>query len=102
MVGTTAGKYRIVEKIGQGGMGIVYRAVDESLDRQVAIKVLSPELVADDLVRRFRAEAVALAKVNHPNIAAVYELFHHDDRLLMVMELVCGQTFEQLIERHGA
>src|SRR3954470_5928973 len=102
MVGKTLGKYRIVEKIGRGGMGVVYRGVDETLDRQVAIKAISPELVEEDLVRRFRAEAVTLAKVNHPNIATVYELFREDDSLLMVMELVRGQTFEQLIERTGA
>ena len=101
MVGKTLGKYRIVEKIGRGGMGIVYRGVDETLDRQVAIKAISPELVEDDLVRRFHAEAVTLARVNHPNIATVFELFRDDDLLLMVMELVSGQTFEQLID-HSA
>ena len=101
MVGKTLGKYRIIEKIGRGGMGVVYRGVDETLDRQVAIKAISPELVEDDLVRRFRAEAVTLAKVNHQNIATVYELFRDEDRLLMVMELVSGQTFEQLIEQTG-
>ena len=101
MVGKTLGKYRIVEKIGRGGMGVVYLGVDETLDRRVAIKAISPELVEDDLVRRFRAEAVTLARVNHPNIATVYELFRDDDRLLMVMELVNGQTFEQLIDRTG-
>ena len=101
MVGKTLGKYRIIEKIGRGGMGVVYRGVDETLDRQVAIKAISPDLVEDDLVRRFRAEAVTLAKVNHQNIATVYELFRDEDRLLMVMELVSGQTFEQLIEQTG-
>ena len=64
MVGKTLGKYRIIEKIGRGGMGIVYRGVDETLDRQVAIKAISPELVEDDLVRRFRAEAVACSPGN--------------------------------------
>jgi len=102
MVGKTLGKYRILDKIGRGGMGVVYRGIDETLDREVAIKAISPELVEDDLVRRFRAEAVTLAKVNHPNIASVYELFRDDDRLLMVMELVRGQTFEQLITETGA
>jgi serine/threonine-protein kinase len=101
MVGKTLGKYRILEKIGRGGMGVVYLGVDETLDRHVAIKAISPELVEEDLVRRFRAEAVMLAKVNHPNIAMVYELFRDDDRLLMVMELVRGQTFEQLMEHTG-
>jgi hypothetical protein len=101
MVGKTLGKYRILDKIGRGGMGVVYRGIDETLDREVAIKAISPELVEDDLVRRFRAEAVTLAKVNHPNIATVYELFRDDDNLLMVMELVRGQTFEQLITGAG-
>jgi hypothetical protein len=101
MVGKTLGKYRILDKIGRGGMGVVYRGIDETLDREVAIKAISPELVEDDLVRRFRAEAVTLARVNHPNIASVYELFRDDDRLLMVMELVRGQTFEQLITETG-
>ena len=101
MVGKTLGKYRILDKIGRGGMGVVYRGIDETLDREVAIKAISPELVEDELVRRFRAEAVTLAKVNHPNIASVYELFRDDDRLLMVMELVRGQTFEQLITEAG-
>src|SRR4051812_45024425 len=81
MVGKTLGKYRIIDKIGRGGMGIVYLAVDETLDRQVAIKAISPELVEGELVKRFRAEAVTLAKVNHPNIATVYELFRDDDQL---------------------
>ncbi len=101
MVGKTFGKYRIVEKIGRGGMGIVYRGVDETLDREVAIKVISPELVDEALVRRFRAEAQTLARVNHPNIAAVYDLFRDDDQLLMVMELVRGQSLEQFLERSG-
>jgi serine/threonine-protein kinase len=102
VVGKTIGKYQLVEKIGRGGMGVVYRAVDETLDRQVAIKAISPELVEDELVKRFRSEAVTLARVNHPNIATVYELFRDEDQLLMVMELVRGETFEQLIERSGA
>src|SRR5580765_269741 len=102
MIGKTVGKYRIVEKIGRGGMGIVYCGVDETLDRRVAIKVINPELVDDEHVRRIRAEAQTLARVNHANIATVYELFRDDDQLLMVMELVRGQSFEQLLERSGA
>src|SRR5262245_52395010 len=96
--GQILGKYRIVEKLGRGGMGTVYRAVDETLDREVAVKLINPDLVEDDLVKRFRAEAVILARLNHPNIATVYELNREGDQLLMVMELVRGQTFEHLLE----
>lgn len=101
MIGTTVGKYRFVEKLGAGGMGTVYRAVDETLERQVAIKVLNAGLEGDAL-QRFRSEAVTLARLNHPRIAHLYELAGDNDRLLMVMELVGGQTLEQLIATGGA
>ncbi len=58
MIGTTVGKYRIVDKLGRGGMGTVYKAVDQTLDREVAIKVLNPDLTDADVLKRFRAEAV--------------------------------------------
>jgi eukaryotic-like serine/threonine-protein kinase len=74
MLGRVISHYRIVARIGAGGMGVVYRAHDEQLERDVAIKVLSPGTLADDAARRrFRREALALAKLNHPNIEAVYE-----------------------------
>jgi serine/threonine-protein kinase len=102
MLGRTIGKYRIVDKIGRGGMGTVYRAIDETLDRDVAIKVLNPDLAETEVVRRFRAEAVTLARLNHPGIATIYELFRTDADLLMVMEFVRGDTFDRIIERDGA
>jgi len=69
MIGQTLGHYLIVEEIGAGGMGVVYRAHDEQLDRDVALKVLPPGLLADEAARkRFRNEALALAKLNHPKI----------------------------------
>jgi serine/threonine-protein kinase len=102
MIGTTVGKYRIVEKLGRGGMGTVYKAVDETLDRDVAIKVLNPDLTDQSVLKRFRAEAVTLARLNHPGIATIYELHHHhDDELLMVMEFVRGETFHDLSDRLG-
>jgi eukaryotic-like serine/threonine-protein kinase len=100
--GQTVGKYRVVERVGRGGMGIVYRAVDETLSREVAIKSLNPEVNEPDVARRFRAEAVTVARLNHPGIATVYELFQHEDHWLMVMEFVRGETLEALIERVGA
>ena len=102
MIGETIGKYRIVARLGRGGMGTVYRAVDETLDRDVAIKVLNPGLTETDLLRRFRAEAITLARLNHPNIATLFELTEHEGNMLMVMEFVRGETFEKVSDRLGA
>src|ERR1039458_5081391 len=89
VVGQRLGHYRIVEKIGAGGMGDVYRAHDEHLDREVAIKVLLPETVADDRsLKRFHNEAIALSRLNHPNICAIYDVGKHADRQFIVMELL--------------
>ena len=101
MIGTSIGKYRIVGQLGRGATGIVYKAVDETLDREVAIKVLNPHLADADIVKRFRAEATILARLNHPDIAIIYELLQRDTDLLMVMELVRGETLEGLCERAG-
>src|SRR5688500_7642328 len=101
MIGTVIGKYRIVGQLGRGATGIVYRAVDETLDREVAIKVLNPQLADADIVKRFRSEATILARLNHPEIAVIYELLHRDTDLLMVMELVRGESLEQLCEHAG-
>jgi len=74
MLDRTFSHYRIVEKIGAGGMGVVYRAHDEQLDRDVAIKVLPPGTLSDENARRrFRREAMALARLNHPHVGAVYD-----------------------------
>ena len=101
MVGKTVGKYRVLERIGRGGMGTVYKAVDETLDRLVAIKVLNSEFSDADVLKRFRAEAVTLARLNHPGIATIYELHRQEDELMMVMEFVRGETFHQLADRVG-
>jgi eukaryotic-like serine/threonine-protein kinase len=101
MIGKTIGKYRIVERLGRGGMGTVYKAVDETLDREVAVKVLNPELTDTEVMKRFRAEATTLAKLNHPEIATIFEIFRSDTDLLMVMELVRGETLDQLGQRCG-
>src|SRR5687767_1601591 len=101
MVGTSIGKYRFVAQLGRGGMGTVYKAVDDTLDREVAIKVLNPELADTEVMTRFRAEATTLARLNHPHIATIYELYRRDHDLLMVMEFVKGETLERLLERCG-
>lgn len=90
MIGSTVGKYRIVEKLGRGGMGTVYKAVDVTLDREVAVKILNPDVGDATLMARFRAEATTLARLNHPQIATIFEIYQSDTDLLMVMELVRG------------
>jgi hypothetical protein len=75
--------------------------VDQTLGREVAIKALNPDLAETDNLKRFRAEATILARLNHPDIATIYELFHSGTELLMVMELICGETLEQLSNRIG-
>jgi serine/threonine-protein kinase len=102
MIGTTIGKYRILAQLGRGATGIVYRALDETLDREVAIKVLNPDLANAEIVKRFRTEAALLARLNHADIAIIYELVQRETDLLMVMELVRGESLEQLCERLGA
>jgi serine/threonine-protein kinase len=101
MIGTIVGKYRVVDQLGRGATGIVYKAIDETLDREVAIKALNPDLADSDIIRRFRAEATTLAKLSHPDIATIYELLKTESDLLMVMELVRGETLEKLCARVG-
>ncbi len=101
MIGRTIGKYRIVGQLGRGGAGIVYKAVDETLGRDVAVKTLNPDLANTEVMSRFRAEATILAKLNHPQIATIFELFREENDLLMVMEFVRGETLDKLAERLG-
>lgn len=102
MIGTTIGNYRIIERIGEGGIGEVYKAVDTTLDREVAIKALRPEFShRADIVERFQAEAKTLARLNHPNIATLYNLIRDGDRFFMAIELVRGETFDTIIRRSG-
>jgi len=98
VVGQTLGHYHIVEKIGAGGMGVVYRAHDEHLDRDVAIKLLPPGAVIDDNARkRFRKEARSLSKLNHPNIAIVHDFDSQEDVDYLVMEFVPGKSLREKI-----
>src|ERR1700758_4765436 len=93
MIGQTLGHYRILEKVAAGGMGVIYRARDEQLERDVAVKVLPSGTLADDAARRhFRHEAMALAKLNHPNIGIVYDFGTQNDIDFLVMEYVPGKT----------
>jgi serine/threonine protein kinase/tetratricopeptide (TPR) repeat protein len=98
MIGQTISHYKILEQIGAGGMGVVYRARDERLDRDVAIKVLSPTMASDkDFLARFRREARTLSKLNHPNIATVHDFDTHDGTSFLVMEFVKGTSLTDKI-----
>jgi len=98
MIGKTLSHYRIVERIASGGMGIVHRARDERLGRDVALKVLPAGALADDATReRFRREALALSRLNHPHIATIYDLDREEGVDFLVMEYIPGRTVAQMI-----
>jgi len=102
MVGKTVSHYRVLEKLGEGGMGVVYKARDTHLDRLVAIKVLPPEKVADpERKRRFVQEAKAASALNHPNIITIYDIDTADGIDFIAMEYVAGKTLAELIGRKG-
>ena len=100
MIGKTLSHYKIIEKIGQGGMGVVYRAEDTNLSRDVAIKVLPEQFTQDpQRLARFEREAKLLASLNHPNIAAIYGLEEADGVRFLALELVEGETLAERIKR---
>ncbi len=102
MIGTQVGHYKIIEEIGRGGMGVVYKGMDVSLERYVAIKVLSEDLASDkELMERFHTEAKAQARLSHANIATLHAFEQVGGTCLIVMEYLEGESFEQMIERRG-
>jgi serine/threonine protein kinase len=100
MIGTTVSHYRVLEKLGGGGMGVVYRAQDNRLHRQVAIKVLPAELTRDDDAKaRFVLEAQAASALDHPNICTIYEIDETPDgQLFLVMAYYGGTTLKTRID----
>jgi serine/threonine protein kinase/Tfp pilus assembly protein PilF len=99
MIGQTVSHYRIIEKLGEGGMGEVFLAEDTKLDRKVALKFLPPHFTKDpEFKARFEHEAKAAAALNHPNIVTVYELSEYQDRLFIAMEYIDGEALGSLIE----
>ena len=102
MIGQTMSHFRIVDKLGEGGMGVVYRAEDLDLGRQVALKVLHTEFVTDrERRQRFLREARTAAAVTHPNIATVHEIGEHEGVIFIAMELVEGRTLKRAIREDG-
>jgi len=98
MIGRTFAHYRILAPLGAGGMGEVYRARDSHLDREVAVKLLPADLLADDATRvRFRREALALSRIQHPHIAVVHDFAEQDGVAYLVMELIQGESLDRRI-----
>ncbi len=103
MLGKSIGGFEILEQIGRGGMGVVYRARQLSLEREVALKTLLPGLALDEaLVERFQAEARAASRTNHPNLVQLYDVGSHEGTHYMAMELVEGESLASLIRREGS
>ncbi len=102
MIGTTLSHYKVLEKLGSGGMADVYVAEDTELGRKVALKVLPPEMAEKEERRaRFKREARAIAALNHPNIVTVYSVEEADGVHFMTMELVRGKTLSELQPKNG-
>jgi len=103
LVGSWLDQYQIVEEIGRGGMAVVYRAYQPSLNRQVALKVLPPQFAFNAaFVERFQREARSAAKLNHPHIVVIYDIGQHDELHYIVMEYLDGRTLKQIIEQKGS
>jgi eukaryotic-like serine/threonine-protein kinase len=102
MIDRVIGNYRFVEKVGEGGMGTVYRALDVMLEREVAIKAIRPELSREpEIVERFRVEAKMLARLSHPAIATIYSFFVDGDDVFLAMEFVRGRSLSAVLQSAG-
>lgn len=103
MIGRYIHNYRIDELLGEGGMGAVYKATDTVLERSVALKMLKPQLLSQtSFLERFRSEAIALARLNHPNISALYNFIQDGGDYFMIMEYVPGESLEHILQRRGS
>ena len=99
MIGKTISHYRVLEKLGEGGMGVVYKALDIKLNRPVALKFIpSAFLAAEDVRKRFVHEAQASASLNHPNIATVYEVDEFEGTTYLSLEYIEGQNLTEMLK----
>jgi serine/threonine protein kinase/regulation of enolase protein 1 (concanavalin A-like superfamily) len=102
LLGTTVAGYRIEQRLGRGGMGTVYKARQISLDRTVALKILSRSLTQDrNFVKRFLDEARSAGKLNHPNVVQVHDVGHHGDVYYLSMEFMAGSSLQELLDKEG-
>ena len=101
MIGKTISHYKILKKLGEGGMGVVYKAEDTKLQRQVALKFLSLTSIGDEEKKRFKREAKAAASLNHPNIATIHAIDEADEQTFIAMEYIEGKSLEELIGANG-
>src|SRR5262249_5124002 len=100
LIGTSLGQFRIVSELGAGAMGVVYRAHDERLRRDVALKVIAPGLLSSaDARKTFHREALALSRLNHPGIATVHDFQSTSERDFLVMELIPGESLDERFRR---
>ena len=103
MISATIGRYQIVEELGRGGMGIVYKGHDPVLERPVAIKILSQQLVQNSEAKdRFIREAQAAARLNHPNITGIYDINEHEGIYYIVFEFISGKSLDKVIKERGS
>jgi serine/threonine-protein kinase len=102
MIGQQVGQYHLVEKLGEGGMGVVYKGVDTHYGHEVAIKALHPTLMVDAQLReRFIREAQALARLNHPNVVRLLDFVNRGDTCFIIMEFIHGQNVEEVLQSRG-